>query len=417
MRKKSMWLGLLAALALIASACGSSDVTDVASDAADAATDAVEEVVDGDEEEAMEDEEEAMEDEEEAMEDDDAVQEISLPGEGRTANMGRANWSTGYVHAQILHNLLEELGYDVASPDGLEFAPDLGYQTMAAGDMDFWANSWYPGHLSWWAGDLPDGTTVGDNLVRVEGSGLPAAGLQGLLVTRSWAEENNIGTIEDINNNPDLIADLDSDGNGLGEIFGCPEDWTCDDIIASQIAFGGWDNIEQVQAGYDAMFADFLTAVNAEEPAIIYTWAPTQYLAQAIPGQNVLWLSQESVLDDSNPLGREGGESYSQIDDFGNVGFTALSADTCTQGPEGCQTGWIGADIEVTANAAWLADNPAAEGLFAAFLPPIIDVAILDQQRAAGDGSQADVERLAAEWIAENRDLADSWVQAGLDAG
>lgn len=165
------------------------------------------------------------------------------------------------------------------------------------------------------------------------------------------------------------------------------------------------------------MFADFLTRVNAEEPAIMYTWAPTQYLAQAIPGENVLWLSQEAVLDDSNPLEREGGESYSQINSDGSLGFTALGADTCTQGPDGCQTGWIGADIEVTVNADAFADNPAALALFAAFNPPIIDVAILDQQRAAGDGSQADVERLAAEWIADNRDLADEWVAAGLAAG
>ena len=387
--RKSKLVALLAALAMIAAACGSDSVTEAASDAVEEASDTVEEAADTG---------------------------GALPGEGVTLAMGRANWSTGYVHAQILHDLTEELGYDVDSPDLLEFAPDLGYQTMASGEMDFWANSWYPGHLSWWAGDLPDGTTVGDNLQRVEGSGLPAAGLQGLLITRSWAEENNIGTIEEINDNPDLIAALDTDGNGLGEIFGCPEDWTCDDIIASQIAFGGWDNIEQTQAGYDAMFAEFLTRVNADEPAIMYTWAPTQYLAQAIPGQNVLWLSQESVLDDSNPLGREGGESYSQINEFGE-GFTALGADTCTQGPDGCQTGWIGADIEVTVNAAAFADQPAALALFENFNPPIIDVAILDQARAAGDGSQADVERLAAEWIADNRDLADEWVQAGLDAG
>jgi len=408
--KKSLWLALLATLALLAAACGS-DAEDVVADAGDAASDVVDDAADA-ADDAMDDAADAADD---AM--DDADDAVALPGEGKTANMGRANWSTGYVHAQILHDLLEELGYDVASPDGLEFAPDLGYQTMATGGMDFWANSWYPGHLSWWEGDLPDGTTVGDNLERVQGSGMPAAGLQGLLVTKSWSDANGVTTLDAINADEALWSQLDSDGNGKGEIFGCPEDWTCDDIISSQIAFAGWDNIEQVQAGYDAMFADFLGRVNNDEPAIIYTWAPTQYLAQAIPGVNVMWLSQEAVLDDSNPLGREGGESYAQYDINGNPGFTALGADTCTQGPDGCQTGWVGADIEVTANKAWLADNPAAKGLFEAFKPPIIDVAILDQKRAATDGAQADIERLAAEWIADNRDLADSWVDAGLAAG
>ena len=40
------------------------------------------------------------------------------------------------------------------------------------------------------------------------------------------------------------------------QILGCPEDWTCDDIINENIAFAGWDNIEQTKAGYDAMVAE-----------------------------------------------------------------------------------------------------------------------------------------------------------------
>lgn len=102
---------------------------------------------------------------------------------------------------------------------------------------------------------------------------------------------------------------LDRDGNGKGEFYGCPEDWTCDGIMQSQISFAGWDKLEQTQAGYDAMFAEFLDLALAGEPAVMYTWTPTSYLAQAVPGEVTMWLSMEeaSVLDDSNPLGKEGG--------------------------------------------------------------------------------------------------------------
>ncbi|MDH3664678.1 MAG: hypothetical protein OEU92_32460, partial [Alphaproteobacteria bacterium] len=226
-------IALLAALAMLAAACGSSQ--DAAEDAVDAGAEDAEEAV------------------EEAVE--DGGDSAAMPGAGKTANMGRANWSSGYVHAQILHDLMEELGYDVSSPDGLEFAPDLAYQTMAEGDMDFWANSWYPGHLSWWEGERTDGTRVGDHLERLQGSVMPGGGLQGFLITKSWAEENGVTTMDQINSDEALWSQLDSDGNGKGEIYGCPEDWTCDDIFSSNIAFAGWDNIEQTQAGYDAMFA------------------------------------------------------------------------------------------------------------------------------------------------------------------
>ena len=65
-RSWKMLLALLAALAMVAAACGS-DATDAVEDAADAATDAAEEVVE-EAEEAMEDDDEAME--EEAMEEE-----------------------------------------------------------------------------------------------------------------------------------------------------------------------------------------------------------------------------------------------------------------------------------------------------------------------------------------------------------
>ena len=209
-----------------------------------------------------------------------------------------------------------------------------------------------------------------------------------------------------------------ADGNGKGEFYGCPEDWTCDDIMASQIEFAGWENLEQTQAGYDAMFAEFLDLAKAGEPAIIYTWTPTSYLADAIPGELTMWLSVENddVIDDSNPLGKEGGEEYSQRRED-QIGYSDLGADTCLQGPDGCQVGWLAADIEITANKDWLADNTAAEALFNEFRPPLIDLAIAGVALNNSDGAQADVETIAAEWITNNRELADEWLTAARSAG
>jgi len=385
-RKANLLFAFLAVFAIFASACGSDDAVDTVADAAEAA--------------------------------EDVADDNALPGEGKSANMGRANWSSGYVQAQILHDLMEDLGYEVSSPDDLEFAPDLGYQTMAEGDMDFWANSWYPGHLSWWEGERTDGTTVGDHLERLEGSLMPGGGLQGMLITKSWAEENGVTTIDQINEDEALYSQFDTDGNGKGEFYGCPEDWTCDDIMASQIEFAGWSNLEQTQAGYDAMFAEFLDKAESGEPAFIYTWTPTAYLAQAIPGETTMWISvnNSSVLDDSNPLGKEGGAEYAQQRE-GEIGYTGLSADTCLQGPDGCQLGWLAADIEITANKDWLSDNPAARQLFNDFKPPLIDLAIAGVALSNSDGAQADVEAIAAGWIADNGDLVDAWLSAARSAG
>ena len=398
--KFKLLLALLAVFSLLAAACGDDD--DTTADAGDDAADSGDDVADDDGDDMADDD---------AGDDagDDAA--AALPGEGVSVNMGRANWSSGYVHAQILHDLIEEMGYEVSSPDGLEFAPDLGYQTMASGEMDLWANSWYPGHYSWHEGDLPDGTRIGDNLLVVEGSVMPGGGLQGMLVTKSWADANGVVSLDQINGDEALWSQLDSDGNGKGEFYGCPEDWTCDDIMASQIAFAGWDNLEQTQAGYDAMFAEFLTKAQAGDPAIIYTWTPTSYLAQAIPGETTMWLTIETILDDSNPLGKEGGASYDQ-----GEGYTGLGADVCLAPASGCNTGWEAADILVTMNNVFADANPGVIALSEVFNPPLIDMAIAGVDLNASDGSQAAVEEIAAAWIADNRDLADEWIAVGLAA-
>lgn len=324
--------------------------------------------------------------------------------------MGRANWSSGYAHAQIVHDLLEEIGYEVDDPSIFELAPDLGYATLAAGDIHVWANSWYPGHLTWWEG------TNGD-LARLPEPMMTGGGLQGFLVTRSWALENGVTTLDQINADPELWGALDFDDDGRGEIYGCAEGWTCDDIINSQLAFAGWSNLEQVVRGYDSMFLDFLERVEAGEAAIAYTWAPTSYVAQARPGDLTMFISMRdaSVLDASNPLGAAGGDEWTQRTD-GRIG-AATSEHRCLIGPDGCQLGWLSSDIEITTNGTWLEENPEAEALLSAIRFDVVEISRALLQVFNGDGSQRNVERAAADWIERNRDTVDDWIETALSEG
>ena len=397
-KSKGLW-AILAALAMFAAACGSS-VADTATDAADAVEDAAS---------ASDTEEEAVEDEEEeAMEDEEEVADpAALPGEGISVTMARADWASGYIQAELYRQVLSELGYDVSDPADLELGPQLAYQQMSEGSIDFWTNSWYPGHLTWWEQETTDGGVTGDNLVAVEGL-FSDSGVQGWLITKSWADENNITTMDQINDTPELAAALpDTDGDGVGEVFTCQESWTCDDIQANQFEFAGWDNIQPLKAGYDAMFAQFADLVAAGEPAIIYTWTPASYVTQTIPGQDVLWLSVEadSILDDSNPLGLEGGEQHTQA----GGPFTGFDETTCTIGPDGCNLGWEAADIQVTANTTFADENPNLIAMFEIMRPSVVDISIAQVEQTSGDGSQDDVVRIVTDYVEANRALVDEW--------
>ena len=334
-----------------------------------------------------------------------AEDESALPGDGVALTMCRANWASGYIQAEIVRQIMQQAGFDVSDPSTIELGPSNAYTAMAEGSCDFWANSWYPGHFSWFENELPDGSLVGDYVEAVPGL-FEDSGVQGFLITKSWAEDNNISTMDQINRDESLWSQLDTDGNGKGEILGCPESWTCDDIIENQIAWGNgdeaWDNLEETKAGYEGLFAEMVNRVNAGEPGILYTWSPASYLTVLVPGVNVLWLSVEAVLGTQNPLGKVGGENHQQ-----GEGFTAFSADMCTQP---CQLGWEAADIQVSARTDMLDANPFLRNLFPLIRPSILDISFLQVDQTDGDGSQQHVVDLASAWMADNADSVDSWI-------
>lgn len=402
-RNLSVLLALLAAFTLLATACGGADdaadtATDAAGEAADAAGEAADAAGDAAGEAA-----DAAGDAADDMVDGAAN---AMPGEGVSVTAARANWSTGYFQAAVYAELLSELGYDVSDPALNEFPPSNGYLAMAEGGIDFWPNSWYPGHRSWYENELTDGSLVGDHL-EVLGEELMSAGLEGLLITKTVAEEHGIESLQQIYDDPELLALFDSDEDGVAEVYGCPEDWTCDDILADTITFNGWDDkIMQVKAGYDAMIADSAAKAGAGEPVIQYTWSPSGYLTKLIPGDNVLWLNlgtNDNVLDGST------NEDFN----FADVGAAPLG-DTCTADP--CFLGWPNADIQVTANADFVAANPAAAELFRQVKLSVIDVANQNVKYSNGENTEDDVKRQATEWVDANRDLVDGWLDAARAA-
>ncbi len=434
MKRMSKLLLLLAAFALFAAACGSDDDggDGTATEATEAPAAADDDMADDDmadddmadddmADDDMADDDMADDDmADDDMADDDMADAMSMtPGEGVAVTMGRANWSTGYFQAEVYRQMLEELGYDVSDPAELELGPNNGYIAMAEGQMDFWANSWYPGHLAWLAGELPNGTLVGDH-VTIVGEEMIAGGLQGFLVTKSFADEYGVYTMDDLNSNADALAAFDATdpvpGNGIADIFGCPESWTCDNIITNQILFSDWENINQVIAGYDAMFAQAVDSANEGVPMVAYTWTPSAYITQLRPGDNVYWMGVDDILDDSNPSGAEGGEAHSQRGEDGTGGYAAIGPDQCPSAADNadglCPIGWIAADILVTANNDFLAANPAAASLLESVRLSVIEVSLANVEQGEG-AAPAD---LASDWIANNRGTVDAWLDAARAA-
>ena len=73
-----------------------------------------------------------------------AVADDMKPGAGVTVQPARATWNTGFFQEALVRRALTELGYDVKAPKDLQ--NPIFYKSVALGDVDYWANGWFPMH-------------------------------------------------------------------------------------------------------------------------------------------------------------------------------------------------------------------------------------------------------------------------------
>lgn len=310
------------------------------------------------------------------------------PGEGVTVVAARPNWDTSFFDTEVVVKLLEELGYEVTPPEDKELAPEVFYPALARGEVDFWAEGWFPLHDPFFEEEVPGVGTVADAVSPV-GMMVHAGALQGYLVDMASAEEHGVTSLSQIAEDPDLAAVYDRDGDGKADLIGCNEGWGCAVAIDELIEREGWeDAIEHVQGEYSALMVDTIARIERGEPALYYTWTPNWTVGALVPGQDVVWIEAPS------PPGED----------------TAVSGVAgCVADP--CEMGFIPNDLRIVANNDFLAENPAAAKLFELIEIPVEDINAQNLRMNEGENTQEDIERHAEEWIAAHRDLVDGWLE------
>ncbi len=308
------------------------------------------------------------------------------PGDGVTVQPAVATWTSAVPVSWVYVELLEELGYDVQNPVSL--SNPVAYLAISEGDVHYWPNSWFPLHDPQLPDDFREVATVFDPLCS-------ACGIQGYLADRASVEEYDITGIMDFVEREEVRQAFDATGDGKAELYGCPPGWGCHEgINAMMDAFDLGDYINHVDAGYAANFAEALSRIEAGEPALYYTWGPSGWLQALEPGDQVMWINAPGILDDEAER--------------------AEGVDGAVTDP--IEMGFVAADIQVSANNAFLDDNPAAAELFRQVRLPLDWISEVDGRIADEDLTDADVRPLVREWISDNRDTVDEWLEAARAA-
>jgi glycine betaine/proline transport system substrate-binding protein len=309
-----------------------------------------------------------------------------MPGKGITVQPARATWTTGFFLEALYSRALEELGYTVKDPKKL--ANPIFYQSVCDGDVDFWANGWFPIHYA----QLPKNFDECGSLV---GYIVKAGGVQGYLVSKKDAEKFNIKTLADFKRE-EVKKAFDANNDGKADLVACPPGWGCEKVISHHLSvYDLEDHVNPIKAAYEASMADAVARYNAGEPVFFYTWTPNWTVFKLKPGKDVVWIGVPEIIPSDAQKGLEDALVASGIEG-------AVS--------DPLKVGWVANDIRVAANNNFLKKNPAAKKLFEIMSVPLADIAGQNHRMFKGENSEADIEGHVDEWIAENKATWEGWL-------
>jgi len=298
------------------------------------------------------------------------------PGEGVTARPVIAPQIGELFQHRILFRALEELGYEIAEPQEVEY--QTIHLALGTGDGDFTAVHWNKLHHTFFE------EAGGEAVLSKVGNYIEGA-LQGYLVDKA-AYEAGVTNLEDLKD-PANAAMFDANGDGKADLAGCVPGWGCERVIEHQLTeYGLRETISHNQGAYDAIIADTIARLGAGQHVLYYTWTPYWVSGVMQPGEDVEWLS---VPYTSLPDGETGDTTFKDK----NLGFAVDS-------------------IRVVATNDFLAANPAAAKLFEVATLDINDISAENNLIRDGEDSSEDIDKHVEAWITENRATFDDWIAA-----
>lgn len=321
-----------------------------------------------------------------------AVAAHHKPGDGVTVKPARATWNTGYFNEALVREALTELGYEVEKVKELQ--NPLFYQSVTLGDVDYWANGWFPMHNDQTPKQFESRATPIGDLMK-------AGGLQGYLVSKKDVEKFNIKSLDDFKRD-DVKKAFDANGDGKADLIACPPGWGCEKVISHHMdVYGMDDHINQIKAGYSASMADGLARYSNGQPVFFYTWAPNWTIHKLKPGTDVMWINVPEI----NPTPAQKGATEQMV----QSGVTGAVSDPI-------KLGFVVADIKIVANKKFLKENPAAAKLFEIMKIDLADVNAQNTRMQEGEKSAEDIQKHVKEWIAKNQETWNSWLEAARKA-
>ncbi|MEM6387577.1 MAG: glycine betaine ABC transporter substrate-binding protein [Pseudomonadota bacterium] len=192
---------------------------------------------------------------------------MAMPAAAEKVAIGVPSWTGAQAIAHVLGEIVtSRIGGEV------EYVPGNNatiFQAMdqGNGDIDVHPDVWLPNQESFTNKYVEDAGTV-------TLSSNPYEGNQGFCVTKDFGETNNITDIADLGR-PDVAALMDSDGNGLGEMWIGAPGWASANVNEVKTRdYGLLDFVEPVRAEESVKTARIKDSIAKGEGYAFYCYTP-----------------------------------------------------------------------------------------------------------------------------------------------
>ncbi len=302
-----------------------------------------------------------------------------------TIRSANSSWIEELFQTYIVNIGLEKLGYNVEKPKQVEYPPI--YISIANGELDYSTVYYQPQHKEYFENSGGEekleavGILTPDNIQRYE-------------IDKKTADKYKITNIEQLKD-PKIAQLFDSDGDGKANLVGCTPGWSCELVINHHLkTYGLEDTVEHNQGQYEILLADAITRYEQGQPIIYYAFNPHWISTVLKPGEDVVSLA---VPFTSLP------------ESMGNITEKDTSVD-------GKNLGFPILQQRIVANKKFLEANPVAKQWFELVQIPIEDMNAESLRIKEGEDKEADILRHAQEWVKNNQEKYDSWLETAKQA-
>ena len=291
-----------------------------------------------------------------------------------------SNWIEEYFQLEITNIGLEELGYEIEKPKEIDY-PAI-YLSVANADLDYSVVNYERSHLEFFK------NAGGEEKLERVGVLTPNV-IQGYQIDKKTADEyqiTHLGQLKD----PKIAKLFDSDGNGKANLVGCNPGWFCEIIIDRHIeAYGLENTVEHDRGQYIVLLADAITRHQQGKSILYYALHPHWISTVLKTDKDVIWLEVPfTALPESQKNITEKDTSFAGK----NLGFVVDRQ-------------------RIFANKEFLTANPVARRWFELVEIPTEDINVESLYIQQGENTPEDISRHAQEWVENNQELFDSWIE------